>query len=89
MPAGTGVYFTINKQLAYRLYGEKGGQMQKGKGYMPKLTMREWMNVWFNITSYLRSLKSDRVNKMRIVPDKTTIEYDYYKRDQHRKAGII
>lgn len=63
--------------------------MQKGKGYMPKITMREWMEEWFNVTSYLRSLKSDRVNKMRIVPDKTTIEYDYYKRDQRRKAGLL
>lgn len=63
--------------------------MQKGKGYMPKITMREWMEEWFNVTSYLRSLKSDRVNKMPIVPDKSTIEYDYYKRDQRRKAGQL
>lgn len=63
--------------------------MQKGKGYMPKLTMREWMDEWYKIASYLRSLKSNLVNNMPIVPDKSTIEYDYYKRDQRRKAGII
>lgn len=63
--------------------------MQKGKGYMPKMTMREWMDEWYKITSYLRSLKSNRVNNMPIVPDKSTIEYDYYKRDQRRKAGAL
>lgn len=63
--------------------------MQKGKGYMPKLTMREWMDEWYKITSYLRSLKSNFVNNMPIVPDKSTIEYDYYKRDQRRKAGLL
>ena len=63
--------------------------MQKGKDYMPKLTMREWMDEWDKITSYLRSLKNDRVNRMLIVPDKTSIEYDYFKRDQRRKAGLL
>ena len=63
--------------------------MQKGKGYMPIMTMREWMDEWFKITSYLRSLKNDRVNRMPIVPDKASIEYDYYRRDQRRKAGIL
>ena len=56
---------------------------------MPKMTMREWMDEWYKITSYLRSLKSNRVNNMPIVPDKSTIEYDYYKRDQRRKAGAL
>ena len=63
--------------------------MQKGKGYMPKMTMCEWMAEWYKITSYLRSLKSDRVNNMPLVPDKSTIEYYYYKRDQRRKAGQL
>ena len=67
--------------------------MQKGKGYKPKMTMCEWMNEWMNewnkITSYLRSLKSDRVNNIPIVPDKSSIKYDYYKRDQCRKAGLL
>ena len=63
--------------------------MQKDKGYMPKMTMREWMDEWYKITSYLRSLKSDRVNRMHIVPDITSIEYYYYKRDQRRKAGQL
>lgn len=63
--------------------------MQKGKGYMPIMTMREWMEEWFKITSYLRSLKNERVNNIPIVPDKASIEYDYYKRDQRRKAGLL
>ena len=63
--------------------------MQKGKGYMPIMTMREWMEEWFKNTSYLRSLKNERVNNMPIVPDKASIEYDYYKRDQRRKAGLL
>lgn len=63
--------------------------MQKGKGYMPIMTMREWMAQWQSITFHLRSLKNEKLNNMRIVPDKTSIEYDYYKRDQRRKAGLL
>ena len=63
--------------------------MQKGKGYMPKMTMTEWMAQWQSITFHLRSLKNEKLNNMPIVPDKSSIEYDYYKRDQRRKAGLL
>ena len=63
--------------------------MQKSKGYMPKMTMTEWAAHWISITYYLRSLKNEKLNNMPIVPDKVSIEYDYYKRDQRRKAGLL
>ena len=63
--------------------------MKKHKPYKPKMTMTEWMTQWQSITFHLRSLKNEKLNNLPIVPDKTSIEYDYYKRDQRRKAGLL